>query len=161
MKLIFLDVDGVLNYENCSASVNGYYGVEPEKVSLLKKIVEKTGAKIVLTSTWRREIKRGAPLEAQDNPFAIELMSKLAAEGLKIYDYTPADNDDYERADQIERLMKEYRHNGQQIDSFVVLDDVVFPDFVTLFDDHLVITDYETGLTEGDVDVAVEILGGK
>lgn len=47
MKIIFLDIDGVLNYENSKSKV------EEEKVKLLKEIVDKTGAEIVLSSDWR------------------------------------------------------------------------------------------------------------
>lgn len=51
MKTIFLDVDGVLTN-------SGYLNYEtrhinPEKVRLLSQIVKKTGAVIVLTSTWK------------------------------------------------------------------------------------------------------------
>lgn len=47
MKIIFLDIDGVLNYENSKSKV------EEEKVKLLKEIVGRTDAEIVLSSDWR------------------------------------------------------------------------------------------------------------
>lgn len=51
MKAIFLDVDGVLttfSYHNPDTN-----HINPEKVQVLRQIVERTGAKIVLTSTWK------------------------------------------------------------------------------------------------------------
>lgn len=39
MKVIFLDIDGVLNYKNSKSKV------EEEKVKLLKHIVDETNAK--------------------------------------------------------------------------------------------------------------------
>lgn len=46
-KVIFLDVDGVLNRENTEGKF------EEECVEALKYIVNKTAAKVVLSSTWR------------------------------------------------------------------------------------------------------------
>lgn len=162
MKLIFLDVDGVLNYDMCDAKVGIYYGVDSKKVELLKKIVDATGAKIILSSTWRLHITVGMPLEIQEDPFAIELMSKLKAEGLYLYDYTPVDTAESCRKQQIEDLMEEYRMDGQQIESWVVLDDSLFDGFDDDdFNKHLVLTNWFTGLTETDVEKAIMILGGK
>ena len=45
MKLIFLDVDGVLNYSGCKArSATGCLGIDDEKVKLLRQIIDQTGA---------------------------------------------------------------------------------------------------------------------
>ena len=49
MKVLFLDVDGVLN--RCGKSAQG---LEEDKVALLKQIVAATGCRIVLSSTWRK-----------------------------------------------------------------------------------------------------------
>jgi len=54
MKVIMLDIDGVLNgdyYEPCTKLV---YAMDPEKLALLKQIVDRTGAEIVLSSSWRQ-----------------------------------------------------------------------------------------------------------
>ena len=53
MKVIFLDVDGVLNTDNLLKE-HGHTYVCPDRVILLKQIVATTGAKIVLSSDWRR-----------------------------------------------------------------------------------------------------------
>lgn len=55
-KIIFLDIDGVLNsadHLDHTKHCNGYSDISPKKVKLLKKIVDRTGAEIVLSSTWR------------------------------------------------------------------------------------------------------------
>lgn len=60
-KIIFLDVDGVLNSESFfiqeeqkqKIKVNQGLSIDFKKVKLLNKIVEATGAKIVISSTWR------------------------------------------------------------------------------------------------------------
>ena len=59
MKVIFLDIDGVLNSDEYihKARKLGFKGIEEEidieKVELLKKAVEQTGARVVLSSSWR------------------------------------------------------------------------------------------------------------
>ena len=60
MKIIFLDVDGVLNNRKAfkQGKKDGFpHGVslvwDPDCVDRLNKIIEKTGAKIVVSSTWR------------------------------------------------------------------------------------------------------------
>jgi hypothetical protein len=53
MKVIFLDIDGVLN---CSKTPNPRklpYVVDKKLVARLNKLLDRTGAKIVLTSSWR------------------------------------------------------------------------------------------------------------
>ena len=162
MKIIFLDVDGVLNYEMCKAHIGIFYGVEQEKVKLLKKIVDATGAKIILSSTWRKNILVGMPLECQEDPFAIELMSKLKAEDLKIYDLTSVETSDDHRKQQILERIGEYRRDGQQVESWVVLDDDIFDGFNDPeFRKHFVWTSWATGLTEDDVNAAINILNGE
>ena len=52
MKVIFLDIDGVLNL--CYEGRDEYGSLfHPHLVDNLRKIVEETGAKIVISSTWR------------------------------------------------------------------------------------------------------------
>ena len=52
MKVIFLDIDGVLNSEKFLNNNKGQV-VDRERVSILKSIVDKTGAVIVMSSGWR------------------------------------------------------------------------------------------------------------
>ena len=60
MKVIFLDIDGVLNsqQESVSGNVNGtfdYEGINRVSLGLLRLVVELTDAKIVISSTWRHD----------------------------------------------------------------------------------------------------------
>ena len=53
MKIIFLDIDGVLN---CSKTPNPRdfpYIVDRKLLARFKKLLDRTGAKVVLSSTWR------------------------------------------------------------------------------------------------------------
>ena len=55
MKVIFLDVDGVLNsqqlFEKCED--DQLISVDEDNIKNLKTIVDATGAMIVLSSSWR------------------------------------------------------------------------------------------------------------
>lgn len=53
MKVIFLDIDGVLNYAGTTQRWRGFIGIDPEKVKMFNEIIDKTQAKVVLSSTWR------------------------------------------------------------------------------------------------------------
>jgi hypothetical protein len=54
MKVIFLDIDGVLNVIPTKFDKWGaYFGPDDHFVKNLKRIIDETGAKIVITSTWR------------------------------------------------------------------------------------------------------------
>lgn len=55
MKVVFLDIDGVLNSEEYALSLGkgGMLGINPEAVKILDRILEATGAKLVISSSWR------------------------------------------------------------------------------------------------------------
>lgn len=53
MKIIFLDIDGVLAVNHKDGRDDYGSGFHPEFVSNLKRIIDKTGAKIVISSSWR------------------------------------------------------------------------------------------------------------
>lgn len=58
MKVLFLDIDGVCNSRMFSAKqfakgVGGFLGIDPAPAELVRDIIDKTGCKVVLSSTWR------------------------------------------------------------------------------------------------------------
>ncbi len=53
MPIIFLDIDGVLNCASTTQQFQDVVGIGPKKVVILNRILEKTGAQVVLSSTWR------------------------------------------------------------------------------------------------------------
>ena len=56
MKIIFLDIDGVLTsdmYEESRLEKRDDNRIDLSRVKLLAELVKSTDAKIVLTSTWR------------------------------------------------------------------------------------------------------------
>lgn len=139
MKVIFLDVDGVLNFLGSEEQILA------EKVTLLKKIVDKTQAQIVLSSDWR------IWWDKKDGDF-LELESKLKESGLTLLDKTPDSRHGY-RGAEIYQWIQEW--TGENIESFVILDD---RDDMKPYMDKLVQTSLGTGLTIGDMEKAIRIL---
>lgn len=155
MKVIFLDVDGVLNSEK-------YYTehmedmmenpVDRECVRRLKQIVDATGAKIVLSSSWRGGWSKES---GQTDAFCQKLVDTLAEYQLEIYDKT-GNLDHGERGREIRHWIK---HAPEKIESFVILDDNDFQWRKYHLWKKWVQTDFSGGgLGEQDVKRAEEIL---
>ena len=53
MKVIFLDIDGVLNCEKTPNPRKFPYIVDAALLARLRQLLERTGASVVLSSTWR------------------------------------------------------------------------------------------------------------
>ena len=86
MKLLFLDVDGVLNNATTKAGApSGCTGIEDKLVKNLAKIIEQTQAKIILTSDWKIEWEEFDFCCSEDAKY---LNRKLKKYGLKILSKT-------------------------------------------------------------------------
>lgn len=59
MKVLFLDIDGVVNSKAFAKRIyeqqgyGGLMGIDPVPARLVKRIIQDTGCKVVLSSTWR------------------------------------------------------------------------------------------------------------
>lgn len=126
-KLIFLDIDGVLNVISTERDEFGAIFQEPF-ISNLKYIIDKTDAKIVISSTWR----------ASGFDIMQEMWKKRNLPG-EIYAITPSstiliEDDDlpFEFYDEVFR--------GHEIDFFIKQECDTFPDedfrYVIIDDDN-------------------------
>lgn len=130
MKIIFLDVDGVLNDEQTFIDVykhwekTGYRRIEInlDMVNRLKRIVDSTNAKIVLSSSWRfgwELIKDGECIPKTEHDK--KLNSILSKYGLEVYSKTGR-SDDGKRYKEIE----EWLNGHDDVESFVIIDDETY-----------------------------------
>ena len=151
MKIIYLDIDGVLNCETTTVSVGIYMGIEDEKMRLLAKIVQETDALIVLTSTWKDFWYREDNKKELQDALANHLDAKLNACGLSVFDKI---------VDQIfHRSAGILQWNSEnKPESFVILDDNLFDYREAGLEDHLIRTDLSVGLTQKDAERAILIL---
>lgn len=139
MKIIFLDVDGVLNSQNYLLNSNNKISnsINPKKITLLKKLVDETNSNIVVTSAWR-------------------LSKNFQIHALKIQDETELIRG--KRGEEI----KLYLQKHPNIDNFVILDDEIFKDYDDYLLKHLVKTSfYIDGLTKEHIEQAKIILNKK
>ena len=156
MKIIFLDVDGVLNCRNSRSRCGSIIGVDRAKVERLAKIINETGAKVVLTSTWRNGLDDN--LEATDK-YGKYLIKALRVYGeIEIFGKTEYINV-WDRGNEI----TEWLDRHKDVESWVVLDDEVFRDYsMTGVSKRLVKTSwYKDGLTDEHVERAIELLNEK
>ena len=100
MKVIFLDIDGVLNHA-------GSAWLDPANLANLARITKAIGCTVVLISSWRTEMHSARMIMFAD---------MLNARGVTISGITPSLND--RNAEIIDYLN---RHND--ISKFVVIDD--------------------------------------
>lgn len=155
MKVIFVDVDGVLNCSKTTKRLkcnNEFTFVDTRKILRLRDIVERTGAKLVLSSTWR--------FGAMSNAFYFdrEALRELVAEFCRVrcplwFDITPY----------LPRAKRWQEINAWLIshdtDDFIILDDV--SEELKPFADKLVLTNPHEGLTKERAELAIKMLGEK
>jgi hypothetical protein len=53
IKVLFLDIDGVVNCATTTQRHRGFIGIDPYMAFLVGKLVMETGVKVVLSSSWR------------------------------------------------------------------------------------------------------------
>lgn len=86
MKIIFFTVDGVLNFPDSDAvAPSGAKGVAEANVKSLKKIVQESGARLVLCGKWKPEWDFDDAKCTADGAY---LNKKLGRKGLHILDKT-------------------------------------------------------------------------
>lgn len=155
MKVIFLDIDGVLNTPSSESRCGEYIGIDDEKVEKLKKIVKKTKAEIVLISTWKKYWRKEEKLKPLQDYSANYLDEKLAKQGLKAIDKTK-DKSDGRYLSRGEGILEYvYRNN---VENYIILDDCQFDYDGCGIADKLVKTSQIEGLTEKEVKKTCEIL---
>ena len=155
MKVIFLDIDGVLNTPSSESRCGEYIGIDDEKVEKLKKIVEKTKAEIVLISTWKKYWRKEEKLKPLQDYSATYLDEKLAKQGIKAIDKTK-DKADGRYLSRGESILEYVCRNN--VENYIILDDCQFDYDGCDLTDYLIKTNQTEGLTDISVYKACEIL---
>lgn len=145
IKVIFLDCDYVLNDESTEDSyiMNGikYTGVDDDKVAILKRIVEQTNAKLVISSSWR------------NFPIAMEYLKEKLGKYLssQIIGTTPRTG--------VNRYynIKSWLDDRIDILVYAVIDDIILSDMFQ-FEDAFFLTDKVSGLTDEIADKIISHL---
>ena len=53
MKVLFLDIDGVVNNKRTDKKFRNLMAIDPAMAALIQRIVQNTGCEIILSSSWR------------------------------------------------------------------------------------------------------------
>ena len=162
MKIIFLDIDGVLNHEKFykerfekryeeGAIAHPYSEIDPESVKNLNTLIEETGAKVVISSTWRHS----------GLDYCVDVLNFHGFKG-EVIDITPSSrcnmcvrgNEILEWIKKNEKLIGPYYN----FTDYVILDDD--SDMLYWQKNNFLLIDRFVGLTMGDVFRSKKILNG-
>ena len=158
-KVIFLDVDGVLNdIHTSSITPNGYIGLDKKFILQLKRIVDATNADIVLTSDWKFEFTTDSCDEDSAELDGKYLCLRLSQHDLHIKARTKDNSVGTDRQSRRGSGIRRYIQENKVTD-FVILDDIFFEDFTDELKDHFVWTE-NTALNEEKANKAIAILNG-
>ena len=163
MKVIFLDIDGVLNTKDwdCEMSTDcphDKYGVsfDPAAVDNLAHIISQTGAEIVISSSWKfyglqrlREMWHdrnlpGTILDITPNSVSDEMLLNANLDEMELGAY---------RGSEIKEWL--LKHHSE-VSQYVIIDD--YDDMLSEQECHLVITNSDTGISKCDAEKAIIIL---
>ena len=114
MKIIFLDIDGVLNSRRFDREEHDG-NIDRSRLELLHELVEKSGATVVLSSSWRYHWDKD---REHCDEIGVELERVFKEYGIELYDKTPRLS-----GHRPNEIMKWLEDNRGTWDSFVVIDD--------------------------------------
>ena len=162
-KVIFLDIDGVLNTKwwytqmdrNTPKDKYGY-AFDPNAVANLKRILDETGADIVISSSWKSfglsELEemwqdRGLPgklIGITPNSVSDEMLLNADLDHMELFSI---------RGMEIKEWLSK---NGKRVSNYVIIDDM--DNMLQEQQPHFVWIDPEVGITEGNAAQAIMIL---
>ena len=162
-KVLFLDIDGVLNtgwwytqMDRTTPKDKYGYAFDPRSVANLKKIVDETGADIVISSSWKSfglsELEdmwqdRGLPgklIGITPNSVSDEMLLNADLDHMELFSI---------RGMEIKEWLDKH---GKKVSHYVIIDDM--DNFLLDQKFHFVQTDPEVGITEEDANIAIKIL---
>lgn len=149
MKIIFLDIDGVVS------TFEYKWRLDINKLLLLNNIIYETNAKIVISSSWRHGCKTIEELKNHFRTFRLPSILKNKIDDMflqYIVGMTPIGEN---RGEEI----KQYLETHNDIESYVILDDDSDMLKEQLF--NFVQTDGFEGLTTREVKLCISILKGE
>lgn len=153
MKIIFLDIDGVLNNYGSAydllygvldkmhlrrAFMRNYdiFGIRKRNVKLLSKIIKKTGAKVVLSSSWRGSWYMDYDLKSPRQKLLEDMLRKYNIEVIGITPRISCDGHYSHRAHEIVQWLSQHE---SEVGNFIILDDESF-DLQVFKDKELILT---------------------
>lgn len=164
-KVIFLDIDGVLNTKEWYSKVTNDtpkdeygYAFDPVAVANLDNIIKKTGAVIVISSSWKfygvTKLKKmwklrnlpGEIIDITPNTISDDILLNANLDEMKL---------GVCRGNEIKEWLSKHK---SEISNYVIIDD--YDDLLPEQEDYTVLTNSLIGITEFDAEKAIKILNG-
>jgi hypothetical protein len=157
MKVIFLDVDGVINSEDFLKN-NQNEMIDRTNVNILKSIIDKTGAVVVMSSGWRLWFDDNMMPKDGDSQRLYDILCEF---DIKLFGKTPDFSTEeirtkktfsHVKAKEIIAWLSEH----ETVDKYVVLDDLNLKN--EEINSHLVRTNAQIGITEYDANRVIDMI---
>ena len=143
IKVIFLDIDGVLNNLSTKEKTPDYHrGISTPLAAIFRRIIEETDAKIVLSSTWRLFPEMH---DYMWKSIGLDIKERCIGETPSVWSG--------DRGEEIERWLQS--NKNLEIDRFVIIDDT---DEMWPHMDKLIQTNEMYGLTNENADAIIKTL---
>lgn len=159
-RILFLDIDGVLNTKFWyGQGKRDKYGsvFDPNAVDNLAKIIEETGADIVISSSWKymglsmlRRMWKDRNLPGKVVDVTPDIMCDELLMNEEDINYL------YNRGSEIKGWLLQHKDEDIQ---YVILDD--FDNILPEQQSHFIQTDHDVGITNVNVKQAIMIMKGK
>ncbi len=162
MKIIFLDIDGVLNSDlwntNHKKEIENGILIDEKKIKLISILIKATGAKIVLHSGWRFWFDKNFFPKRKESAILTEMFKN---NGIEIYDFTPdltteeikrTKNFSIIKADEILLWLKKH----PDVFSWIVIDDLDLKNEIV--SEHQIKPESKIGLSAEDIEKAAKLL---
>lgn len=141
MKVLFLDIDGVVNCKTTAQRHRGFIGIDPHMAFMVGKIQLDTNCEVVLSSTWRLD-KRSR--------------DEVRKQVVKFIDVTPSifgkDNQRVKRGEEIDAWLQKH----PEVTKYAIIDDD--SDILDKQLPHFFQTSWEHGLTQEIAEKVTEYL---
>jgi hypothetical protein len=169
-KIIFLDIDGVLATPKSIEGVGGLWCLEDEKQAILKEIIDKTDAEIVLSSSWRKwDLETTKEFMKEEGFWFFDKIIGITIRAYQYLDRTKKIHLSIPRGVEIQQWIDTNIHSNNGKDwnrkkrgedyQYVILDDDT--DMLYTQRNNFINTEPDKGLTIEDSIKAIEILNRK
>lgn len=154
MKVVFLDIDGVLNSNDWYVKTREIDGqdsgdIDPEAIKLVNQIIEKTGAKVIMSSSWRVAYDSSCARLYEKGLIPNIIIGKTP----NFTHFCPSDSirETLCRGNEIKYIL-----DTENITQYVILDDD--QDMLYSQKDNFIHIDFMHGITKENVEQAIKIL---
>jgi hypothetical protein len=152
MKVLFLDIDGVCNCESTLLKAKRSDVIDPIMIGRINKITDATGAKIVISSSWRRIFGLSNVINKYLRPAGLsgDIIGETPLIGFKLS----------RGVTQRGKEIRKWLEKNPSVERFVILDD---EDDMDGLQDNFIQTSFDDGggIQDEHVERAILLLSGE